>query len=200
MKNIILGVVTFFSAMGAVHARECPAIQAQTKYYLNERFFTIGTDLDILSGERKIGQVVQRLINGRKTFELLDEKEQVVAKAVKDLNPVVTTVNIYDCEDRLIGVFKENFENSIRTMKIQTIYSLMDASGQLVAQSEKLDILGTDIVFYNDSKEGIAILSRPLLRRPIDKWVLNLNGDSQIDSSVFFFAAAYKTSADRKRR
>ncbi|OQW50824.1 MAG: hypothetical protein A4S09_10885 [Proteobacteria bacterium SG_bin7] len=197
LKNIILALVAFFSFVGSIQANDCPIIRQQQSYNINQKFFTIGSDFDILSGEHKLGKVIQKVFNWGKTFELLNENGQLVAKARQQVVSFGVKVDVYDCQNRVIGSLQENILKSL--FKIQTVYSIMDGNGQLAGQSKKLDFFGTDITFFNASGQLNASLSRPFINWMTDKWVLVLNGNSTVDSRILFFTAAYKTSADSDR-
>lgn len=181
-----------------VFAEQCPTIRESRSFNINQKFLTVGTDFVVLVSDQPIGEVVQRIFNWGKTFELLNENGELIAKAQQRVFSLGVKVDVYDCQDRFIGSVQENIMESL--LKFHTVYSILDAQNQLVGQSKKLDWFGTDITFYDGSNRRIATLSRPLINWFTDKWVLSVDASGRLDSRIMFFAAAYKTSADGERR
>lgn len=151
-----------------------------------------------MSNRQKLGKVIERVLSWGKTFEVLNEKGQLVAKARQQVFTYGVKIDVYDCQNKIIGSMQENIWKSF--WKITTMYTLLDGNGQTVGQSRKFDGFGTDIIFYDASKRMNARLTRPYFNPLTDRWSFTLSDDSPLDSRILFFAAAYKTSADDARR
>jgi uncharacterized protein YxjI len=166
-------------------------------YDMNQILLTIGSDFDILVGNRMVGKVTQRMMNWGRTFELSNVQNQIIATARAQVFTLGTKIDVFDCNNQIIGSLQENVLESL--FKIQTVYSILDGQGKLVGQSRKLDFFGTDISFADEAGRTVATLSRPYLNFFTDKWhIVKHNG--AIDSRILFFSAAYKTAADSDRK
>lgn len=82
---------------------------------------------------------------------------------------------------KLTTSFKVTGENqkigNISAFKVFTVYSILDANGNLIAQSEKVDWIGTEFNLFDTHKSKIARISvtklstAPNNRKPIRKKV-----------------------------
>lgn len=192
-----LAIFTFVVFAQVALAAECPTIQKSSQLNVNQRLLSFGTDFDIRSSGAPAGKVVQKVLNVGRTFELRNEKNELVAAAHQRVISLGVKIDVRDCNNQPIGSLQENILKSL--LKVQTVYSIFNGQNQLVGQSVKLDWFGTDIRFYDSSGRLAATLSRPYWRLLVDKWTLSL-GSAALDQRVLLFAAAYKTTVDRERR
>lgn len=197
MKALSFFFISLFTA-SISWADPCPTLQNHPTYVIDEEFFAVGSDFDIKAGDKNIGEIVERVIRVGKTFELHDERGRLVAKARKQIVSWGVKIDISDCNDQPIGRIQENVISSL--FKIHTVYSIFDGRGELVGQSKKLDLVGTDIAFYNASEKTVATLTRPYINILTDKWTLSISTAGQMDPRLLFFTAAYKTAADNERK
>ncbi len=197
MKSLGLSIVVLlFWAQGA-GAQECPILSLQSDYKIKEKILSIGHDFEITSGLQNVGSIRQRVFNWGKTFEMMNEADQLVARAEARIFSIGSKVDIYDCVGRLIGSVQENVLKSL--FKVHTVYSVFNPNGEKIGQSKKLDWVGTDITYYSVSGHPMAQMSRPWINWFVDTWTISFNS-TQVDPRLFFFAAAYKTAVDADRR
>lgn len=196
--KFLMATMAFVIMSTTALAQECATIQSHRKYTLSQKIFTFGTDFRIYHEKDQVGTIIQKIWRWGKTFELRNEKKELVAKAKQRVFSFGVKIDIYDCNDNVIGAFQENIFRSM--FSVRSIYSILDANQKLVGQSKKLDFFGTDITFYDAEGEIMAELTRPYINWWGDKWSLVLQSDNKLDPRVMFFAAAYKTSADAERR
>lgn len=198
MRFAIFSLLCCVFIVQIASAAECPSIPTFGKYQMNQRFLTIGSDFDILHNDQEVGKVIQRIFNFEKTFELLNEDGELVARAQKQLLAIGTKILVYDCQNRFLGSVQEDILGSLA--KFRTVYSVLSSDDQLIGQSEKLKILATDMTFYGVDGKSIASLSRPAINFFTDEWVITVLRTDTVDMRILFFSAAYKTSADADRK
>ncbi len=176
------------------------AFNFPAKSVIKEKFFSIGNDFEIYAeGEKDYrGKIVQRILNLTTTFELLDEKGELVAKARSKFWALGSTIEVTDAEGKKIGTIKENVLKSL--FKVTTSYRVLDAQDKEIGISKKLDLLSTDIVVYDLAGKQLFQTKRPWLNLLTDKWTTTLDSKSTIDPRILVFIPAYKTAVDNYRR
>lgn len=166
------------------------------KFDMDEVVMTIGTDMELSSGDQNLGKIEERIVSWGKTFEYMGPNGTKLASGKQRVVSLVTTIDIFDEKDRKIGTFKEElFENFF---SIKTHYSITDSVGKLIGESEKLDWLSTNIEIYSPNKELICKLKRPAFNLISDSWRVEIMGN--IDKRLVIFIPCYKTSADNERK
>lgn len=166
------------------------------KFEMDEVIMTIGTDMNINVGDQQVGKVEERTLNWGKTFEYFDNKGHKIATGKEKALSLLTTIDIYDSNDKKIGTFEEElFKNFF---SIKTYYSIKDASGKLIAESEKMDWLSTNIEIFSPSGEILCKMKRPAFNLLSDSWKVEVLGN--IDKRLIVFIPCYKTSADNERK
>lgn len=198
MKKIVMVLLLFVSFEFSL-ATECPQIADRDIYNINSILFSIGTDMNISSGNEKIGKIEQRIFNWGRTFELMDPQGKLVATASQRAFSWGVEINVVDCQNRFIGSIKENILDSL--FKVHTIYSISGVDGALIGQSTKIELLSTTVRFFNRQNHELAKLHRPFASWPTEKWQLNKDHlTEKMDDRLLVFVAAYKTAADKARR
>lgn len=180
--------------------QQCPKMKESPRYNINQKFFALGSDFEVVSEEASAGKVIEKILTWGRTFELRNEKNELVAKAKQKVFSFGVKIDVYDCQEKLIGSINEDILRSL--FRVYTVYSVLDSQGQKVGVSNKLDWFRTEISFLNSQNQMVALLKRRYLNFFTDKWELNINTQVQpsLDSRLLFFAAAYKSSSDRQRR
>lgn len=82
------------------------------KFDMDEVVMTIGTDMELSSGDQDLGKIEERIVSWGKTFEYMGPNGTKLASGKQRVVSLVTTIDIFDEKDRKIGTFKEElFEN-----------------------------------------------------------------------------------------
>ena len=98
-----------------------------------------------------------------------------------------------------MGQIKEQVFKSMWT-KTYSCYSILNAQGQQVATSEKLDWFGTDITLWGGRGQRIATVCRPWVNFMGDKWRVEILDPQAVDSRIIVMVGVFKTDADNIRR
>jgi len=175
----------------------CPSLPQAEEYKIVERVFAIGIDFSIETHGDKIARIDQKHFIWGTAFTLKTAQDELIATAKARVFSWGVKVDVEDCNGNRIGMLDENVIRSMFSLK--TIYSLYDSASELQGQSKELNFVGTDITFYNSSKKEIASLNRRVFNPLADKWTLKISSISELDPSLMFFTAAYKTLADKER-
>jgi uncharacterized protein YxjI len=176
----------------------CPVFKAPSNFTAEGEFFTIGTDMNLVSGKKPVGSIKQRMLNFNKTFDLLDERGQKVAQAKDQFFSFGSTSEVFDCNGKLIGTIKEEvFQSLFRPM---TLYKILDAKGNEIATSEKLESFSTYFTIKNKQGQEVAEMRRPFINWFSDKWEINIQNSNGIDPRILVMIPAFKTAADAERK
>lgn len=165
-------------------------------FKMTENILSIGTDMSIESNGEEIGKVEERTLNFGKTFEYFDSKGDKKAIGKQKVFSLATTIEIFDENNKKIGTFKEELFKGM--FSFSTYYTISDAFGNLIGESEKIDWLSTNIEIKSTSGEILCQIHRPAFNLVSDHWEVNISGD--IDKRLVVFLPCYKTSADNERR
>ena len=193
-------LVSLILSAGVSFAEECPMIAAAPAYQMKQVYLTIGTDFDLYSTSGQYaGKIIEKVFNPRpgKTFDLVDDKGQRVARARERFFSFFTKIDVFDCHKRFIGSLQKNYIRS--KMDIGSSYSILDAKNKVVGQSRKLDLLNSEITFYDTQQRIVAVAHRPVINVARDSWDVQIYADlATFDPRVFLFAPAFKTAKDSK--
>jgi uncharacterized protein YxjI len=198
-SNLLSGAViglAFVVSQNAIAA--CPAVTLPRKVELKERIISLTTSFKVTAGEQNLGEVKAKFFSLTDTFTYEDAGHQKVAEARTRIFSWGTHIDVTDCEGRKIGEIKENIFKS--WFKVYTMYSILDANGNLLAQSEKIDWVGTEFNLRDARGNGIAKISRPWINLITDKWTIEIWNPPAIDHRLFIMIGAFKTHIDNKRR
>ncbi len=189
IASLALGLGFFSSAL---------AFELPNQFVVREKFFAIGNDFEIYSSDEKkfAGKIVQKILNWTTTFELLDEKGVLVAKAKSRFWALGSTIDVTDDKDVKIGTVKEDILKSL--WKITTTYSILNTKDQVVGTSEKLDLFSTKIDVKDSKGQVVFQTKRPWINLVTDKWETSYSGTT-LDPRLLVFIPAYKTAADNYR-
>lgn len=172
------------------------ATELPNRFEMDEVLMTIGTDMNINVGNERVGKVEERTINWGKTFEYFDNSGNKLATGRQKVLSLVTTIEIFDENNKKLGTVEEELFKNIFSFK--TYYTIKDANGKLVGESEKLDWLSTDIEIYSPNGDILCKMERPAFNLLSDSW--NVEVFSNIDKRLIIFIPCYKTSADNERK
>lgn len=190
MKTILLFLI--FST--TLFAKECPKTLLPNDFILQEKFWTIGTDFEVTHQNKNLGKVVERVLNWGTTFEFYNEKEELLAKGKKVVFSLGTKLEIFDCNNILIGIIEEEVFESLFSWS--TKYIIKDAKGSEVARSEKNKLTVTHFELFVKG-EQVASMTRPWLSLK-DKWTVSYK-ESLLDPRFMVMIGAFKTDSDNQK-
>ena len=171
-------------------------IELPNKFEMDEVVLTIGTDMNINVDGEKIGKVEERSLSWGKKFEYFDNTDKKVAWAQEKVFSWGTNIEVFDDKGTKIGSFEEEILESL--FSIKSVYSIKDASGNLIGKSEKLEFFSTDVEILTPSGDLVCKIHRPAFNLISDSWNIEISGN--IDKRLVVFIPCYKTSADNERR
>ncbi|MDX1986083.1 MAG: hypothetical protein SFV17_05300 [Candidatus Obscuribacter sp.] len=155
--------------------------------------FNIGSE-----GNQNLGSVQEQFLAFGRTFKLYDGSGALAAVAHQRVFAWGTTVDIFDSSGKQkLATLKENVLQSM--FKAITSYQLLSANNQVIAESEKVELLATTIRLKDKAGKVIVTLERPFFNFPTDRWTVSTVGNG-LDSRIAPIIAAYKSSADAERR
>ncbi|MCB0352635.1 MAG: hypothetical protein KDD64_03895 [Bdellovibrionales bacterium] len=158
----------------------------------DERVFAIGTDIDVYSDGAKFGKIEEKVLSWGTQFRLYDRDDGLIAIAKQRAVSWGVKIDIYDGEGVFLGTVKEKILESMFSIKSQ--YSIEDANGVEIADSAKLDFLGSHVTVRDKEGAVVADMDRGLINLTGDKWTVNFSGN--FDRRLLVFIPAYKTAAD----
>ena len=151
------------------------------------------TTLDAQAGGDNLGTVSAEMLSLTRSFVFKDNTGAVAATGSVGMFTWGTQINMVDRSGKAIGAIKEEVFSSV--FKTYTTYQVLDASGQAIATSEKLEFLSTDILLKSSSGVVMAELHRSWFRLFGDRWTVDIR-DPRVDPRLTLMIAAFKTGAD----
>jgi uncharacterized protein YxjI len=179
-------------------APQNPAPKLPDEFVIHERVLSLFNNFDLNAGGSKLGSITEKVISLTRAFTYSDAQGVCVAKARARILSWGTHIDVTDCAGRPVGAIKENVLKSL--FKVWTEYALLDASGHVVAISEKVDWISTSMTISRPKGGAVATLRRPWLNILSDNWTVKISDHAAVDSRVLVMIAAYKTSVDNARR
>lgn len=195
MKSL-LALVTLASTLSAFAV--CPEFSVPNEFKAREQLISIGTDMELRADKTRFGDVEQRTIRLTPTFDLYNIDGKKVASARQKIFSWGTSIEVKDCENKLIGSVKENIFSSI--WNFYTRYDVLDAKGNIIAASKKMEFFTTNFTIYSNSNEEILKMTRPMMNLFNDVWTVKITKSDAIDARLLSMIPAFKTAADNKKR
>lgn len=158
------------------------------KFTMSKDIVTIGTDMSI-EGEdgRDLGKVIERVLNIGTTFEYRDANGKLVASAHKKPFNLYTEIKIFDDKGVQIGTIEKEVLESL--VSPYSIYSIKDASGRVIAKSEKIAILLPKRVSIKDnSGKPVAYFQKRFIALSA---TYDIEVYSNIDKRLIIFITAF---------
>ena len=161
----------------------------------DEIMFSIGTDLNLMVDGVKFGKIDEEVLSWGRKFVLYGADGEVIATAKQRKLSWGVKIDVYDAEGEQLGTVEEKVFDSMFSIKSK--YSIKDASGAEVANSEKLDFLGSSITIDDLDGNTVAEMSKPAINLMGDNWTAEFSGD--VDRRLLVFIPAYKSAADNAK-
>ncbi|MBI5210456.1 MAG: hypothetical protein HY927_10845 [Elusimicrobia bacterium] len=190
-------------AAAAPAAAPAPAPDIPASFSIYERFFSLFVekfDLKDPAG-RSFGLIEGRFFRLTKSFQFLDAKGDKLAEARARFFALGSTVDVTDPQGRPIGTIKENIFKSL--FKVYTSYNILDGQGRVVAESEKVEWLSTQMALRAPDGRVVAEVRRGFkenLFRFTDRWDVTIRDPKAVDPRLVVMIGVYKSSVDNDRR
>lgn len=176
----------------------CPEFNPPSRFRAQEQLITIGTDMNLTDGNGRIGEIEERTIRLTPTFDLYNVDGKKVATAYKKLFRWGNTIEVRDCENKIIGTVRENIISSL--LGYFTSYDVLDAGGNIIGGTEKSEFFATNFTVSANNREKLMTMRRPAITLGIDVWSIEIFNRNIVDPRIITMIPAFKTSADNKRR
>ncbi len=164
---------------------------------ITERIISLVTTFDLASSKGSLGTVSKRFISFADKFDWYDGA-RLVATGRKQILSWGATVDVFDARAGKIGTIKEQVLKSL--FKVYTTYSIQDASGNTVAESEKVQWLATKFTLRDRKGYVVARIERPWLNVLRDRWTVKISDHKAVDSRLLVMIGVFKTDVDNQRR
>lgn len=161
---------------------------------LQERYFAIGTDLDISDKDGVVGKIEQRTLNLATSFDYRDNQGTLIATAKSRLLSFGTHIDIFDAKGEKIGSLRDQVVKNLFSWT--RTFSIDDKDGNEIATSERLQYFATSITVRSRGGALVAQISRPSFNLFTDTWTVDIPGD--IDKRLIIFIPSYKTHSDNQ--
>lgn len=195
MKSLLI-LIALSAAMSAQAV--CPEFSVPDQFKAREQLITIGTDVELYANKTRLGEVEQRTIRLTPTFDLYNIDGKKVASARQKIFSWGTSIEVKDCEGKLIGSVKENIFSSI--WNFYTRYDILDANEKIIAASKKMEFFTTNFTIFNNSNEEVLKMTRPMINIINDVWTVSISKSGVVDPRILTMIPAFKTAADNKKR
>ncbi|MFP5386489.1 MAG: hypothetical protein ACLGHN_10450 [Bacteriovoracia bacterium] len=193
LTSFLFGLSLSFTALAS-----CPDFDVPSNFKAKEALISIGTDVILFENKTRIGDIQERTLRLTPTFDLYNIDGKKVAQARQKILSLGSTIEVKDCEGKLIGTVRENIFKSF--FSTYSNYDVLDASGKIIATSEKVELLATQLIVKSKKGELLMTIKRPMINVLTDTWTVNIVKKDAIDPRIMTMMPAFKTSADNRRR
>jgi hypothetical protein len=156
-----------------------------------------GTQMYLHDGAGRFGTVEERTFNLTRTFEFFDEGRSLQARAREQAFTLGTKIEIVDGAGVPLGSVEESVLKSMFSLK--TWYSVKDAQGQLLAESDKRDWAGTSVTIKTPEGGTVATMEHSMFDMGGATWTVHIDPEVPFDKRLVIFIPAFKTAADAAR-
>lgn len=198
---VIVGILLIVACIVWYFYPPTPAAENQelpNKFTIKERVISFVASLNITNDGLSYGRVSRNVLNLTTTFSYEDANGKLVAKGKKELISWGTKIDFYDGNDNYIGAIHEKVFESM--LKVYTNYAIVDKNGITIAESEKTDLLDTDIILKDIEGNKVASLERDFINILSDTWTVEIYQREKIDTRILPIIVAYKTYSDNKKK
>ena len=200
LKSVLFAaVVVLSSTLAQAQTQTCPTLEdLPSSFTAEEQLFTIGTDMVMNNRGSRLGAAIQRTMNWTTTFELQNARGEIVATAQERMFTWGITIDVNDCQGHRIGTLKEEVFATFFS-GFENVYSILDASGQVIGSSTRRQFFDTNVSITNNSGAVVMNLHRDAFQFFGHSWNVTLgSGAHTIDDRLLLMIPAFKTAADRE--
>lgn len=169
----------------------CPQLSLPQDFEINEKGASDGRDFQIKGKSGKIGLIKMRNPRGRFSFEIRNERKELIARAKEEDRGDDARIEIFDCENRSIGSIRaRDWRNSFHLNKE---FKLYDGAGREQGKARKNELLAAkyEVRDYND--ELCMEIHQPAIDLFKDSWDLKFLS-ATVDPRVAILLPVYRTS------
>lgn len=166
---------------------------------LKERIFWSITDtLDVEVNGEDQGSVSEHIFQVTRHLTWTDGSGNKRATGSIAIISIGTDINVVDGSGNPVGSIQERIFS--RWGKTWSGYNITDASGKVIASSDKSEWMGTRITITANDGTKVAVLDRPWLNPISDTWAIKVLKKGAIDERMLVMIAAFKTIADNDKK
>lgn len=160
---------------------------------LEEDIVSIGTDFVVAGGN---GVIKERVLHFSTVYEYLRD-DKLEAKGETELLAWGTNIIVSDVSGKRIGSIEK--EKLASMFSINSIYSIKNAAGDVIAKSRKLDFLETSIDIYNMDGQVVATIKRPMFNVLSDRWTIQVSSLNPVDKRLLLMIPCFKSNKDNDK-
>lgn len=141
-----------------------------------------------------MGRIDEQFISWGKTFKLYNSAGEQFAVAHQRVVAWGTTLDVLDGAGKTkIATLEKRIVQSV--FKQFTVYRILGPDGQVIGESDKVDLFVTEFDIYDAQHQLVLTLVRPWINWPTDLWEVKIYGGT-INPVVAEVIAVYKSAAD----
>ncbi len=186
----------------AMAAKECGPLSLPNSFSIDEKLFTVSGGLKVKDNGKTIAFLNKKFWAMTETYILRNSDKKTVGSANRIPFEIGFHYQMKDCNGQKLGSFHiENTITNVLSNDNYAVYSIKDAAGNTVLESERFTVLATEIKVTKagDPSQVVAILKRSFVGAIAnDQWTVDVLQPTQIDARVVLFIAAFKTLADNE--
>ena len=171
-------------------------LEVPDNFKLELVYLSLNFKFNITSNGKIIGKMSEKVLALNSTFNFYDSEGHYIGKSQRNPLSWGARIDIYDQHDNKIGSVKEIITRSF--YKYSTVYSIQDADGKKLGESEKSEIITTSFEVKSDTGEKVMDMKRPLALT--EYWNIRLYDKDAVDSRILLSIAAHKSKADYVKR
>ncbi|HKY64541.1 MAG TPA: hypothetical protein VJR29_14135 [bacterium] len=171
--------------------------QLPASFYLDEELVSATMSFHVQDDRKRYGRISAPWFRLTPAFQYCDASGKEVAKGQVELISVGTTISVTDPSGKRIGKIKEEiFQNFGFTNR----YTILDAQDREVATSDKLELLSTSFTIKDKAGQVVAEIYQPALHCCTERWAVEVQDSSKVDSRLLALLPPFKTLKDAERR
>jgi uncharacterized protein YxjI len=166
---------------------------------MSEKMLTFWGDQFVIHDSRQTyGAIRQNVISFTKNMTLYGPDQMTeIATGKARFFSIGSKMDVVDAAGRKIGSVQEHVLESL--LKVSTHYTILDAAGNTVADSDKSEFFSTHIAIRTPDGRVIATMHRGPFQVFADRWWIDLANDSAVDKRILMLIPAFKRSVDNDR-
>lgn len=169
----------------------CPQLNLPSQFEINEKGASDGRDFSIKGPAGKIGTISMRNPRGHFSFEIRNERKEIIARAREEDRGDDSRIEVVDCENRSIGSIKaRNWRNSFHLNKE---FKILDGVGREQGSARKDEFLAAKFEVRSYSDELCMEIHQPAVDFFKDSWNLKFFS-AAVDPRVTILLPAYRSS------
>lgn len=192
-----LPLLTFSLLLSGLATAACPVLELPENFELNEKSASDGRDFQIKSKSGKIGTISMRNPRGRFSFEIRNERKELIARAKEEDRGDDSRIEVFDCQNRSLGSIRaRDWRNSFHLNKE---YKILDGAGREQGMARKNELLAAEFQVRSYADELCMEIHQPAVDFFKDSWDLKFFS-AAVDPRVAILLPAYRTSVKYREK